>query len=199
MLLPKRHLYSLVHILSLFACSLLLFLPAVVAQRSAPLVETVDVLGNRRLTDEEILDHIKVRAGDKFDNAAVEADLKTLRDLGWFDKRQTKVFLEEGLRGGMNVRFMVLELPLVAEISFDGLKYVAEGDIIAELREHVPAFQKGMPYDVTTLRAVLAFVRKYLAMRGFDNATVTFAEEEISATSIKLSLIISETPAEAIR
>jgi outer membrane protein assembly factor BamA len=148
-------LHSRVYLLSLFACSLLFIVPAADAQKTARLIESVDVIGNRRLTDQEILFHIRVREGDKFDNDATESDLKTLLDLGWFDKGQTKVVIEEGW-SGVHVRFMVRELPLIADLSIEGLRFVTEGEIIAELREHVPSFQVRMPYDHTKLRTVRA-------------------------------------------
>jgi outer membrane protein assembly factor BamA len=175
-----------------------LFIPAVVAQRSAPLVEMVDVMGNRLSTDAEIMAHIKVRPGDKWDEAAIHADLKTLLRLGSFDDKQTKVMIEAGRGGGINVIFEVRELPLIAEISLEGLKYVTEGEMFAELSEHVQTFRTGMPYDPTKLGAVRDYLIKYLAMRGFDRASVNFSEEGISDTSIKISLVISEIPADPL-
>src|SRR6476660_6840619 len=54
-------------------------------------VETVDIQGNRRLRDEDLLYYVKTRAGDVYDPAALERDLRELLSLNFFDKTKTRV------------------------------------------------------------------------------------------------------------
>src|SRR5262245_14383081 len=81
-----------------------------VIRRDAPnpaaqqqVVESVDIHGNRRLRDEDLLYYIKTRAGDVYDPAALERDLKELLSLNFFDKTATRVLVEDGVQGGVNV------------------------------------------------------------------------------------------------
>ncbi len=85
-------------------------------------VETVDIQGNRRLRDEDLLYYIKTRPGDVYDPAALERDLRELLSLNFFDKTATRVLTEEGVRGGVNVIFEVRELPIIRDLQFRGLE-----------------------------------------------------------------------------
>ena len=69
------------------------------------LVESVDITGNRRLRKEDILYWIQTRAGDPYNAAQVERDLQTILGLNFFDKTSTRVLIEDGPRGGVNVIF----------------------------------------------------------------------------------------------
>ena len=64
-------------------------------------IEGVDIQGNRRLRDEDLLYYIKVRPGDVYDPAALERDLRELLSLNFFDKAATRVLTEDGIRGGV--------------------------------------------------------------------------------------------------
>src|SRR3954469_8836432 len=83
-------------------------------------VESVDIQGNRRLRDEDLMYYIKTRPGDVYDPAALERDLKELLSLNFFDKTKTRVLTEEGTRGGVNVIFEVAELPIIRDLQFKG-------------------------------------------------------------------------------
>ena len=45
-------------------------------QQQQQIVESVDIQGNRRLRDEDLMYYIKTRPGDVYDPAALERDLK---------------------------------------------------------------------------------------------------------------------------
>src|SRR5919205_2881411 len=81
------------------------------------LVDEVQIEGNRRLRDEDILYHIQTRAGDTYNPAQVERDLQALLNLPFFDKTETRVsIVESGPRGGVIVRFDVKELPVIRDL-----------------------------------------------------------------------------------
>src|SRR5258708_20970527 len=85
-------------------------------------VESVNIQGNRRLRNEDLLYYIKTRPGDVYDPAALERDLKELLSLNFFDKVKTRVLTEDGIRGGVNVIFEVSELPIIRDLQFKGAK-----------------------------------------------------------------------------
>ena len=105
------------------------------------IVETVDIQGNRRLRDEDLLYYIKTRPGDVYDPAGLERDLKELLSLNFFDKTATRVLTEEGIRGGVNVIFEVRELPIIPT-TVQGAKGLTESDILKEFRESASVSQK---------------------------------------------------------
>ncbi len=69
------------------------------AQRSKRLVEAVEVVGNRRLTAKEILSNVETRPGQPFSNKRSQRDLQKLLALGVFNNLQTRVLIDQGVRG----------------------------------------------------------------------------------------------------
>ncbi|MEO6655421.1 MAG: outer membrane protein assembly factor BamA [Pyrinomonadaceae bacterium] len=155
-------------------------------------VESVDIQGNRRLRDEDLLYYIKTRAGDVYDPAALERDLKELISLNFFDKTATRVLTEDGIRGGVNVIFEVRELPIIRDLQFKGTKALAESDILKEFREKRVGISKEAVYDPVKARGATRTLREMLASKGYPNAKVTVQEDEVSATSIALTFNIEQ-------
>jgi outer membrane protein insertion porin family len=156
------------------------------------LVESVDIQGNRRLRDEDLLYYIKTRAGDVYDAAQVERDLKELLSLNFFDKVETKVFTEPGVRGGVNVIFQVRELPIIRDLQFEGLKAVPESDVLKAFREQRVGISKEAVYNPVNAAKGIRVIRELLAGKGFPNAKVTVNEEEVSATSTAITFNVEQ-------
>ena len=155
-------------------------------------VESVDIQGNRRLRDEDLLYYIKTRPGDVYDPAALERDLKELLSLNFFDKTATRVLTEEGVRGGVNVIFEVRELPIIRDLQFKGAKALTESDILKEFREKRVGISKESVYDPVKARNATRILREMLASKGYPNAKVTVQEDEVSATSIAVTFNIDQ-------
>ena len=109
--------------------------PVRAQQPQQRVVEEVDIQGNRRLRKEDLLYYVQMRAGDPFNPALAERDLQTLLGLGFFDKVNARVLTEDAPRGGVRVVFEVKELPIIRDIQFEGLKSVAESDVLKTFRE----------------------------------------------------------------
>lgn len=155
-------------------------------------VETVDIQGNRRLRDDDLLYYIKTRPGDTYDPAALERDLRELISLNFFDKTATRVLTTEGVRGGVNVIFEVRELPIIRDLLFTGLKAVQESDVLKEFREKRVGVSKEAVYDPVKARNATRILRELLASRGYPNAKVNIKEEEVSATSIAVTFEVEQ-------
>lgn len=156
------------------------------------IVENVDIQGNRRLRDDDLLYYIKTRSGDVYDPAALERDLKELLSLNFFDKTATRVITTEGVRGGVNVIFEVKELPIIRDLQFTGTKAITESDILKAFREQRVGISKESVYDPVKARGATRVLREMLASKGYPNATVTVKEEEVSATSIALTFEVAQ-------
>ena len=156
------------------------------------IVESVDISGNRRLRDEDLLYYIKTRPGDVFDPASLERDLKELLSLNFFDKVKTRVITTDGARGGVNVIFEVAELPIVRDLQFTGAKALQESDILKEFREKRVGISKEAVYDPVKARNAVRILREMLASKGYPNATVNVVEEEVSATSVAITFDIDQ-------
>jgi outer membrane protein insertion porin family len=166
--------------------------PVDAQQQGQRLVESVDVLNNRRLRKDDILYWVQTRPGDPFNQQQVERDLQAILALGFFDKTATRVYTEEGARGGVNVVFEVKELPIIRDLQFEGLKSVPESDVLKTFRERRVGVSKESIYDPVKARNAIRVLKELLAAKGHPNATITERRDEVSATSTALTFLINE-------
>jgi len=156
------------------------------------LVESVDIQGNRRLKDDDLLYYIKTRPGDVFNKAQLERDLQELLSLNFFDKVKTRVLTEEGVRGGVNVIFEVAELPIIRDLQFEGLKAVPESEVLKAFREQRVGISKESIYNPVNAQKGIRVIREQLASKGYPNAKVTVKDEEVSATSTAVTFVVEQ-------
>jgi outer membrane protein insertion porin family len=172
--------------------SMIFALPRVRAQQGQRLVESVDILNNRRLRKDDILYWVETRPGDPYSEAQVQRDLQAILQLEWFDKTATRVFTEEGARGGINVIFEVKELPIIRDLQFEGLKSVPESDVLKAFRERRVGVSKESTYNPVKARNAVRVLKELLASKGHPNATVEQRRDEVSQTSTALTFVINE-------
>jgi outer membrane protein insertion porin family len=165
------------------------------AQQAQPrLVEEVDVQGNRRLRKDDILYWIQTRQGDTYNPDQVARDLQALNGLGFFEKTETRVTIEDAPRGGIRVTFWVKELPIIRDIQFEGLKSVPESDVLKTFRERRVGVSKEAIYDPVKVRNAVRVMKELLAAKGHPNATVAEGKEDVSATSVAITFQVTEGP-----
>jgi TonB family protein len=74
-------------------------------------IEGVEITGLRSRTSEEIMLHLRTRPGESYGQQQITSDLRSILALGFFDRIESRVRIEEGSRGGVNVIFELVELP----------------------------------------------------------------------------------------
>jgi outer membrane protein insertion porin family len=169
--------------------------PRPVAAQQTPsqrVVESVDVTGNRRLRKDDILYWVQTRPGDVYNPEQVERDYQAILQLGFFDKTATRVLTETGPRGGVALIFEVRELPIIRDLTFEGLKSVAESDVLKAFRERRVGVSKESTYDPVKSRNAIRVMKELLAAGGHPNATIEERKEDVSATSIAVTYVVSE-------
>src|ERR1051325_2169175 len=169
----------------------------VLAQQTQPqpkqrIVESVDIIGNRRLRKDDILYYIQTRPGDVYNVDQVQRDYQTLLSLTFLDKTATRVLTENGPRGGVNIIFEVKDLPIIRDLTFEGLHSVQESDILKAFREKRVGVSKESIYDPVKVRNAMRVIKELLAEGGHPNATVEERTEEVSATSLAITFHVEE-------
>src|SRR5216683_5548938 len=165
------------------------------AQQPQPrVVENVDIIGNRRLRKDDIIYYIQTRAGDNYNPDQVARDLQTILALGFFDKVDTRVTVEDGPRGGVNVTFVVVELPIIRDIQFEGLHSVAESDVLKAFREKRVGVSKEAIEDPVKVKNATRVLKELLAAKGHPNARINVNREQVSATSDAITFEVNEGP-----
>jgi outer membrane protein insertion porin family len=166
--------------------------PAAAPAPQRVLVESVEVEGNRRLRDEDVLYHIQTRPGDTYNEAQIQRDYQALLNLPFFDKTETRVATTDGPRGGKVVIFYVKELPVIRELTFKGLSSVGEADVLKEFREQRVGVTKETTYDPVKVNTARRVIKELLSQHGHPNAVINADVEEVSQTSIALTFNVDE-------
>jgi len=161
------------------------------AQRASRLVEEVAVIGNRRLSKEDILRHVKTKPGEVYSWNQVQPDLQSVLALGVFDKRETRVLQETGQRGGVIIIFEVVELPRILEISFKRLRHIKETEMIDALRREHVNLEKDSVDDPVQVRQAIRVIRRFLMSRGWANPSVTVLREMLTSQSVSITFVIT--------
>lgn len=165
--------------------------PSAEQQQSQQLVEDVSVQGNRRQRSEDILYYVQTRQGDVYNAQQVQRDLAAILALPFFDKTSARVTTQQGARGVIVV-FSVVELPVIRDIQFDGLKSVQESDVLKAFRENRIGVSKEAIYDPVKVNNARRVIKELLAARGHPNATIDLRTDEVSATSTAVVFDIEE-------
>jgi outer membrane protein insertion porin family len=122
----------------------------------------------------------------------VQRDFQTLMNLGFFRRTESRVFTEEGPRGGVVVVFELSELPIIRDLQFEGLSAVTESDLLKAFRERRVGIQKENVSDPVKQQAAVRVIKELLAARGYPNATVEIRREEVSATSEAITFVVDQ-------
>lgn len=75
-------------------------------------IEKIALIGLVCRSREEVWGHIKTRTGHPYHKTQADQDLEALLGLGYFDRKNTYLRVEEGEKGGVTVVFIVKELPV---------------------------------------------------------------------------------------
>lgn len=166
-------------------------LPGVFAQETR-IVENVDIRGNRSIPTDTIKLYIQTKKDDLYNEQQVQRDYQAVLAQGYFDEFESRVYVEEGPRGGVIVVFYVKERPVIRDITYEGLKSVQESDIIQRFREKRVQVTKESRYDPVAVEQAKRVLAEILAEKGKPNAQIDPQVEEISATTVAINFAINE-------
>jgi surface antigen-like variable number repeat protein len=161
------------------------------ADAAARIVESVDIMGHRRLTTQEILSRIKTRPGERYNSEQVKKDFDAVLATGYFDKLYTRVFTEDGVRGGLAVIFEVVELPLIAEVKFEGLNQSTQSEIVEALRKQNIDLRPGAVFDVVKGKMAVNVIKQFLLSKWRREVSVDFRIYSASSTTVSLTFLIT--------
>ena len=154
-------------------------------------VESIEIVGNRRITDNEIISLIQTRPGDLCSVQQMKKDLARILATGYFDSRGTRIQTERLASGGVVIIFEVQERPLISDIKFEGLKGVDESVIFEALRKEEIDVRMGGVYDPAKVKRAIRIIRNVLASNNQPDAVIEIRTDQTTATSVVLTFVIS--------
>ncbi|RJX35768.1 MAG: outer membrane protein assembly factor BamA [Desulfurivibrio sp.] len=89
-------------------------------------IAKIEISGNTRIDSGAILKHIKNRAGDRYNQAQLRDDLKSIYKMGYFDDVQINV---DNTEEGKVVTFSVKEKEVIASVTITGEKNLEADDV----------------------------------------------------------------------
>src|SRR5262252_6711093 len=155
-------------------------------QASESFVEEIEIRGNRRIPRESVLYYVQSKPQDRFDLSLAQRHLQSILQMGMFDPLATKLFIEDGPRGGKVIIFQVKEYPIIRSIDYRGMKSATESEVLTRWKEKTVNVSKESNYDPAKVNRARLVLRELLAEKGHPNAEVTVEVEDISATTVGL-------------
>jgi len=138
------------------------------AQPSGPIISEIRIQGNQRVEADAIKIHINSRAGQPLDQATVDADIKAIYKMGFFDHASADV---EHQGGAVVLTYIVQERPLITDVRFGGMKAIKSNDdkVINAVKLH-----GGSVLDPTRVEATIQGLKQIYQEKGYLDANVTF-------------------------
>ncbi|MBF0216152.1 MAG: outer membrane protein assembly factor BamA [Candidatus Omnitrophica bacterium] len=145
----------------------------------------IQVKGNTSISTDTVLNKLKVSAGDVYDEAALNKELKRLYGLGFF--ADVTIDIEEH-PDGVIVVFTVVEKPLIMEIEFRGNTKIKANRLKKKI-----TIKEGDLLDLNQISQDTSAIQSYYVSEGYYKATCEYkVEQSNEGESAKLVFLINE-------
>jgi outer membrane protein insertion porin family len=165
--------------------------PASYAQQSGQVIVDIDVIGNRRIPKETVLSRVYTRAGDIYDQNALERDLRSVWNTGYFD--DVRIEREQTPKGWL-VHIYVREKPTIRTIEYHGLNSVSQSDVLDRYKKVKVGLTVDSPYDPTKVIKAKVVLQQLLAEHGRQFANITVQVQQIPPASVGVTFNVKEGP-----
>src|SRR6185312_10044319 len=161
------------------------------ATQSGQIIERIEVIGNRRIPTETVKSRIYTRPGDVYDEAALERDLRSIWNSGYFE--DVRMEREQSAKGWV-INIYVREKPTIRAIEYKGLNSVSQSDVLERYKKAKVPFTVDSPYDPTKVIKAKVTLLELLAEHGRQFANITVQVQEVPPASVAVTFNIKEGP-----
>jgi outer membrane protein insertion porin family len=154
-------------------------------------ISAIEIHGNRRIPAETIKARIFSRAGDTYDEAALERDFNSLWNTGYFEDIR---FEREQTEKGWIIHIYVKERPTIREINYLGLNSVSKSDVLDRFKEAKVGLSVESQYDPTKVKKAEVTIKELLAEHGRQFSTIRTEVNPIPPAAVSVTFIIKEGP-----
>jgi outer membrane protein insertion porin family len=158
---------------------------------SGPIIERVDIRGNRRIPEETIRFYIQSRAGEPYSESRLESDLRAVYNSHFFENIEIQ---ERDGDMGKIITFIVKEKPLIRAIEYVGNKSFTESNILDEFKERKVGLTTDSQYDPSKIEAAKRALRGLMLQNGKPLGTVRSEIDDIPPSSVRVRFIMDEGP-----
>lgn len=156
----------------------------VVAQEQLPIVNSIEVKGQKRIEEGAVKSKITQKIGEPISNEKISEDIKAIFRMGYFDDVKTEI---ETLEGGIKLTYVVKEKPTVIRVEFQGNSEIKDD----KLKEKA-TITTGSIADTTLIQDNASKLQLYYEEEGYWLATVVPVINKISENEVYLTFQINE-------
>ncbi|HZP24418.1 MAG TPA: outer membrane protein assembly factor BamA [Terriglobales bacterium] len=155
------------------------------------MISEIVIHGNRRIPADTIRARMFTKAGDVYDQGALERDFNSLWNTGYFD--DLRIEREQSSKGWI-IHVYVKEKPTIREIKYVGLSSVSQSDVLDKFKEQKVGLTQESQYDPTKVKHAEVVIKQLLAAHGRQFATVRSEVRPIPPAAVSLTFVVKEGP-----
>jgi outer membrane protein insertion porin family len=169
--------------------SVLLLTGLALAQNSV--ITEIIIHGNRRIPAETVKARMFSKAGDVYDQAALERDFNSLWNTGYFDDIR---FEREETPKGWRVHVYVKEKPTIREIKYVGLNSISQSDVLDRFKERKVSLTQESQYDPTKVKKAEVVIKELLSEHGRQFSNIVTEIRPIPPAAVGVTFVVKEGP-----
>jgi TonB family protein len=160
------------------------------AEAAGRVVEAIEIIGNRDISENEIVSWVKSALGEPLDVAKVKQDFKAIMGKGYFDKWNSSVSVVGGKRGGLVIVFELYELPRISEVKFEGLNDVSDFEVLDSFKRENLEIVRGGVYDLAIVGRSKEVLKRLLFVHGREEAVVEIRTTNVGPGHVVLTYVV---------
>ena len=154
-------------------------------------IDSIRVIGNRRIPKETILARLFTHPGDTYDPLSIERDFNSLWNTSYFDDLRIE---REDTEKGIILNVFVREKPTIREINYKGLNAISQSDVLDRLKKEKVGFSVESQYDPAKIKRVEQVLKDLLSEHGHQFATIKEEVKTIPPASVQVNFNVKEGP-----
>jgi hypothetical protein len=160
------------------------------AEAAGRMVEVIYIVGNRDVSDKEIISWVKTALGEPFNVEQAQQDLKEIMGKGYFDRSRSLVRVEERKNGGIVVIFELVELPRISEVKFEGLDGVSDYEVLDSFKAANLEIMRGGVYDPVIVSRSVQVLKRLLFARSIEDMAVEVKTTNVDPGRVMLTYVV---------
>jgi len=187
--------------LGVCAWALYLFVPSLAAQgppraeAQPPIIERIEISGNRRIPRETLRSKIFSQEGQPYNEDRIRHDFQALWNTQYFEDIRLEIENSPDKPNAVILVFYVKERPMIRHIKYKGISSISESDILDRFKERKLGLTVESSFDPTKIRRAQVLIKELLGEHGRQFATVTPEYSRITGTNaVELTFVVKEGP-----
>ena len=170
--------------------ALALTVGSALAQQSET-IDSIRVIGNRRIPKETVLARLFTHPGDTYDPISIERDFNSLWNTSYFDNLRIE---REDTEKGIILNVFVVEKPTIREINYKGNNSVSTSDILDRFKKEKVGLSVESQYNPAKIKRAETVIKDLLSEHGHQFATIKTEVKTIPPASVQINFNIKEGP-----